>query len=157
MLKNTPFPLSVLFWFGFCCCCCCFCFILLCFVLCRIDGCSLHTKIRSWRPHESRWLIYLYPSLPVEHRPSTTPRHCTLFWAAVVIPDRLVSLDMRSKLSVLVWETLSTSMGNSQYEYGKLTVRVWETLSTSMGKLSVRVWETLSTSMGNSQYDRAPD
>ena len=31
---------------------------------------------------------YLYPSLPVEHRPSTTPRHRTLFWAALVIPDQ---------------------------------------------------------------------
>ena len=26
----------------------------------------------------------------VEHRPSTTPRHCALFWAALVIPDQLV-------------------------------------------------------------------
>ena len=33
---------------------------------------------------------YLCPSLPVEHRPSTTPRHRTLFWAALVIPDQLV-------------------------------------------------------------------
>ena len=30
---------------------------------------------------------YLCPSFPVEHRPSTTPRHRTLFWAALVIPD----------------------------------------------------------------------
>ena len=35
-------------------------------------------------------LTYLRPSLPVEHRPSTTPRHRTLFWAALVIPDQLV-------------------------------------------------------------------
>ena len=35
-------------------------------------------------------LTYLCPSLPVEHRPSTTPRHRTLFWAALVIPDQLV-------------------------------------------------------------------
>ena len=34
---------------------------------------------------------YLCPSLPVGHRPSTTPRHRTLFWAALVIPDQLVS------------------------------------------------------------------
>ena len=34
----------------------------------------------SWR------LTYLCPSLPVEHRPSTTPRHPILFWAALVIP-----------------------------------------------------------------------
>ena len=33
---------------------------------------------------------YLYPSLPVEHRPPTTPRHRTLFWAALVIKDQLV-------------------------------------------------------------------
>ena len=26
----------------------------------------------------------------MEHRPSTTPRHHTLFWAALVIPDQLV-------------------------------------------------------------------
>ena len=35
-------------------------------------------------------LTYLRPSLPVEHRPSTTPRHRTLFLAALVIPDQLV-------------------------------------------------------------------
>ena len=33
---------------------------------------------------------YLCPSLLVEHRPSTTPCHRTLFWAALVIPDQLV-------------------------------------------------------------------
>ena len=36
-------------------------------------------------------LTYLRPSFPVEHRPSTTPRHRTLFWAALVIPDQLVT------------------------------------------------------------------
>ena len=36
-------------------------------------------------------LTYLRPSLPVEHRPSTTPRHRTLFWAALAIPDQLVT------------------------------------------------------------------
>ena len=35
-------------------------------------------------------LTYLCPSFPVEHRPSTTPRQRTLFWAALVIPDQLV-------------------------------------------------------------------
>ena len=35
-------------------------------------------------------LTYLCPSLPVEHRPSTTPHHRTLFWATLVIPDQLV-------------------------------------------------------------------
>ena len=30
------------------------------------------------------------PIPPVEHRPSMTPRHCTLFWAALIIPDQLV-------------------------------------------------------------------
>ena len=34
-------------------------------------------------------LTYLCPSLPVEHRPSTTPRHRTLFWAVLAIPDQL--------------------------------------------------------------------
>ena len=38
----------------------------------------------------SRVVTYLCPSLPVEHRLSTTPRHRTLFWAALVIPDQLV-------------------------------------------------------------------
>ena len=32
----------------------------------------------------------LMPSLPVEHRPLTTLRHRTLFWAALVSPDQLV-------------------------------------------------------------------
>ena len=35
-------------------------------------------------------LTYLCPSLPVMHRPSMTPRQCTLFWAALVIPVQLV-------------------------------------------------------------------
>ena len=35
-------------------------------------------------------LTYLCPSLPVEHRPSTTPCHRTLFWASLVFPDQLV-------------------------------------------------------------------
>ena len=35
-------------------------------------------------------LTYICPSLPVEHRPSTTPCQHTLFWAALVIPDQLV-------------------------------------------------------------------
>ena len=35
-------------------------------------------------------VTYLRPSLPVEHRPSMTPRHRTLFWAALVIPLQLV-------------------------------------------------------------------
>ena len=57
--------------------------------------------IKNWCPHY--WfalsgiclvsplvLTYLCPSLPVEHRPSTTPRQHTLFWAALAIPDQLV-------------------------------------------------------------------
>ena len=35
-------------------------------------------------------LTYLCPTLSVGHRPSTTPRHRTLSWAALVIPDQLV-------------------------------------------------------------------
>ena len=35
-------------------------------------------------------LSYLCLLLLVEHRPSTTPRHRTLFWAALVILDQLV-------------------------------------------------------------------
>ena len=33
---------------------------------------------------------YLCPSLPVEFRPSTTPRHRTLFWAALLVPNQLI-------------------------------------------------------------------
>ena len=44
----------------------------------------------GWALNITYLLIYLCPSLPVEHRPSTTPRHRTLFWAALVIPDQLV-------------------------------------------------------------------
>ena len=35
-------------------------------------------------------VTYLCPSLPVGHRPSTTPRNSTLFWAALAIPVQLV-------------------------------------------------------------------
>ena len=35
-------------------------------------------------------VTYLCPSLPVEHRPSTTPGHRSLFWAALAIPVQLV-------------------------------------------------------------------
>ena len=49
----------------------------------------------SWKEDNQRSHIlltytYLRPSLPVEHRPSTTPRHRTPLWAALVIPDQLV-------------------------------------------------------------------
>ena len=56
---------------------------------------STHSKMFSvsgvsiW-PSSTVLLTYLCPSLPVEHRPSTTPHHCTLFWAAFVIPGQLV-------------------------------------------------------------------
>ena len=69
----------------------------------------LHTRARRFRPRsetrtctialvagwESRransyTITYLCPLLPVEHRPSTIPRHHTLFWVALVIPDQLV-------------------------------------------------------------------
>ena len=39
---------------------------------------------------KARLFTYLCTSLLVEHRPSTTPRHRTLFWAALAIPDQLV-------------------------------------------------------------------
>ena len=53
---------------------------------------------RNWPPTHAELvdllyqyiLTYLSPLLPVEHRPSTTPHHRTLFWAALVIPDQLV-------------------------------------------------------------------
>ena len=35
-------------------------------------------------------VTYLCPSLPVEHRPPTTPRHRILFWAALAIPAQSV-------------------------------------------------------------------
>ena len=52
----------------------------------RVPPCGVHAQscLRSTQ------LLYLCPSLPVEHRPSTTPRHRTLFWAVLAIPDRLV-------------------------------------------------------------------
>ena len=53
----------------------------------KVESLSLS---RDFPPHVSELLTYLCPSLPVEHRPSTTPRHRTLFWAALVIPDQLV-------------------------------------------------------------------
>ena len=70
-------------------------------------GCKLHASISVRLPNycsKCLWceqpvkevqltsilLTYLCLSLPVEHRPSTTPRHRTLFWAALVIPDQLV-------------------------------------------------------------------
>ena len=40
--------------------------------------------------YQGMLLTYLCPWLPVEHRPSTTPHHRSLFWAALVIPDQLV-------------------------------------------------------------------
>ena len=40
-------------------------------------------------------LTYLCPSLLVEHRPSTTPHHRTVFWAALAIPDQLVRKSLR--------------------------------------------------------------
>ena len=43
-------------------------------------------------------LTYLCPSLLVGHRPSTTPRHHTLFWAALVISDQLVPCCFSSAL-----------------------------------------------------------
>ena len=46
-----------------------------------------YTISRGWN---QTLLTYSCPSLPVEHRPSTTPLHRTLFWAALVIPDQLV-------------------------------------------------------------------
>ena len=48
------------------------------------------TQLLSLTEFKSNLLTFLCPSLPVEHRPSTTPRHRTLFWAALVIPDQLV-------------------------------------------------------------------
>ena len=52
---------------------------------------ALRAGDRGIVPHFARSShTYLCTSLSVEHRPSTTPRHRTLFWAAVVIPDQLV-------------------------------------------------------------------
>ena len=57
---------------------------------------------KSLKDHsEFSLLTYLCPSLPVEHRPSTTPRHRTLFWAALVIPDQLVPCCFSSRLASL--------------------------------------------------------
>ena len=52
--------------------------------------CPRHVGV-SGNKQADRLTTYLSPSLPVEHRPSTTPRHRTLFWAALAIPDQLVT------------------------------------------------------------------
>ena len=52
--------------------------------------CPRHVGV-SGNKQADRLTTYLRPSLPVEHRPSTTPRHRTLFWAALAIPDQLVT------------------------------------------------------------------
>ena len=70
-----------------------------------LNDLDLHSGHRVWRSPEPvqliyfKWhtvttafcdgylLTYLYPSLPVEHRPSTTPCHRTLFWSALAIPS----------------------------------------------------------------------
>ena len=87
-----------------------------CTTLCHMNNKVLNSTIENSlenfvRSHSSRsWslffvhlpqiLTYLCPSLPVEHRPSTTPRHHTLFWAALVIPDQLVPCCFSSAFSV---------------------------------------------------------
>ena len=55
-----------------------------------IEETMLDSYNRHWHDWRNNALSYLCPSLPVKHRPSTTPRHRTLFWAALVIPDQLV-------------------------------------------------------------------
>ena len=68
------------------------------------SGCfkSWRPRVRSSSPIQSYTLTYLCPSLPVEHRPSTTPPppNRTLFWAALVIVDKLVPLLFRLCFSV---------------------------------------------------------
>ena len=53
---------------------------------------TMHSGLRQVSPDRVKFLtlIYFCPSLPVQHRPSTTPRHRTLFWAALAIPGQLV-------------------------------------------------------------------
>ena len=51
---------------------------------------SKHWSYNARRPAGWPLTDLLCPSLPVEHRPSTTPHHSTLFWAALAIPDQLV-------------------------------------------------------------------
>ena len=58
-------------------------------------GMVIIDTVGHWRDKHTweHWhyiLSYLCPSLPVEHRPSMTLRHCTVFWAAVAIPVQLV-------------------------------------------------------------------
>ena len=55
-----------------------------------LGGNEIDTAGNEFTSSVNYLLTYLCPSLPVEHRPSTTPRHRTLFWAALVIPDQLV-------------------------------------------------------------------
>ena len=79
-----------------------FCLLFQCVTISHVlsPGSAFHhtvTSLGSLRPNTwftgtplTLLLTYLWPWLPVEHRPSTTPRHHTLFWAAVVILDQLV-------------------------------------------------------------------
>ena len=55
-----------------------------------IDVLSSHGV--SGNKQADRLTTYLLtPIAPEEHRPSTTPRHRTLFWSALAIPDQLVT------------------------------------------------------------------
>ena len=59
----------------------------------KYELCVDWTRSRCWRQLWGQLLAlltYLCPSLPVEHRPSMTPRHRTLFWAALAIPVQFV-------------------------------------------------------------------
>ena len=60
-----------------------FCFVLSLWLPC---GRTKAAQTAVW----TRLITYLCPSLPVEHRPSTTPHHLTMLWAALVILDQLV-------------------------------------------------------------------
>ena len=53
----------------------------------KVDLCFEAKKCVIMMGHHT---TYLGPSLPMEHRPSTTLRQCTLFWAVLAAPVQLV-------------------------------------------------------------------
>ena len=77
-------------------------------------------------------LTYLCPSLPVEHRPSTTPRHRTLFWAALVIPDQW-SPAVSALLQCLASNCCEAGLSSSSPAGSRSLLGVWCWMLASWG------------------------
>ena len=68
------------------------------------------------------WLFtYLCPSLPVEHSPSTTPRHRTLFWAA----QTSSSLTISALLQCLAFKCCEAGLSSSSPAGSRSGLGVW--------------------------------